>query len=105
MEWDGSRDFEFTIGGRSDLDYTKDPQTRKRVSGGRVLLNGAPVTFRSSTQKTVALFVTEAELYATVLCAQDMLYVLHVIQSLELKVKLPIVLEVDNQGAVDITSS
>ncbi len=105
MEWDGSRNFEFTIGGRSDSDCAKDPQTRKRVSGGRVLLNGAPVTFRSSTQKTVALSVTEAELYEAVLCAEDMIYVLHVIQSLELKVKLPMVLEVDNQGAVDIANS
>ncbi len=39
VEWDGSQDFEFTLGGRSGLDYAKNQQTRKRVSGGRVLLN------------------------------------------------------------------
>ena len=105
MEWDGSQDFEFTVGGISDSDYAKDPQTHKSVSGGRMLLKGAHVTFQSSMQKTVALSVTEAELYAAVICAQDMIYVLHVIQSLELKVKLPMVLEVDNQGAVDIANS
>ena len=70
-----------------------------------MLLNGAPVTFRSATQKTVALSVTEAELYAAVLCAQNMLYVMHVLQSMKLKVKLPMVLEVDNQGAVDLANS
>ena len=68
-KWDGSPKFEFTIGDRSDSDYAKDPQSQRSVSGGRVLLCGAPVTFRSSTQKTVALLVTEAELYATVICA------------------------------------
>ena len=93
------------MGGRSDLDYAKDPQTCKSVSGGRLILNGALVAFRRSTQKTVALLVTEAELYMAILCAQDMIYVLHVIQSLELKVKLSMVLKVDNQGTVDITNS
>ena len=104
-KWDGSPDFEFTIGGRSDSDYGKDPQTQRSVSGGRVLLCGAPVTFRSSTQKTVALSVMEAELYAAVLCAQDMIYVRNVLLSIGLKVKLSMILECNNQGPVDPANS
>lgn len=103
--WDGNPDFEFTIGGRSDSDYAKEPVTRRSVSGGRVLLNGSPVMFKSSTQKTVALSVTEAELYAAVLCAQDMLYVMHVMESMGLKVAKPMVLECDNKGAVDLANN
>ncbi len=38
-ECDVSQDFEFTMGGRSDSDYAKDPQTRKTISGRMVLLN------------------------------------------------------------------
>ena len=51
------------------------------------------VTWRSATQKHVSLSVTEAELYAGVTCAQDMLYVMNVIISLNCKVKLPIPLQ------------
>ena len=39
-----------------------------------MILEGAPVTVKSSMQKTVALSVTKAELMAGVTCAQDMLY-------------------------------
>ncbi len=91
--------------GRSDSDYAKDTQTRKGISGYRVLLEGAPVIFKSSTQKSVALSVCEAEQAARVLCAQDMLYVRHIIKSMGLKVKLPMILEIDNKGAVDLANN
>ena len=57
---------------------------------------------KSSTQKIVALSVTEAELYAAVQCVQDMLYVMRLLNSMGLKVKKPMVLKVDNKGAVDL---
>ncbi len=47
---------------------------------------------------------TEAETYAGVTCVQDMLYMKNVLESLGLKVKLPMVLEMDNQGAVYLTN-
>ena len=104
-EWDGKPDsIEFVISGRSDSDYAKDPSS-KSVSGHRVLLNGAPVMFKSGTQRIVALSVCEAELYAGISCAQDMLYTKHVIESLGLKVKLPMKLEIDNKGAVDLANN
>ena len=71
------------------------------MSGHRVLLNDAPVMFKSGTQRIVALSVCETELYAGISCTQDMLYVKHFIESLGLKVKLPMRLEIDNKGAVD----
>ena len=60
-KWDGNKEHEFIISGRSDSNYAKDTQTRKSISGYRVLLEGAPVMFKSSTQKFVALSVCEAE--------------------------------------------
>ena len=50
----------------------------------------------------VALLVTEVELFVVVLCAQDMIFVMRVLQSIGLKVKLPMELYVDNKGAKDI---
>ena len=75
------------------------------VSGGRVFVNNVPISFRSITQKFVTLSVTEAKIAAGVMVAQDMLYVYHLLESLELEVELPIVLEMDISCALDIAKS
>jgi hypothetical protein len=46
-KWDGSKEHEFIISGRSDSDYAKDMQMQKSISGYRVLLEGAPVMLRA----------------------------------------------------------
>ena len=53
--WDGSRDYKFIISGRSDLDYATDPETRESVTGTRVSVNGTPVSWRSTIQKSISL--------------------------------------------------
>jgi hypothetical protein len=68
-------------------------------------MNNVPISFRSVTQKFVTLSVTEAEIAAGVMVAQDMLYVYRLLESLELEVELPMILEMDNSGAVDIANS
>ncbi len=105
QKWDGSKDHEFIISRRSDSDYAKNTKTRKSISGYRVLLEGAPVMFKSSTQKLVPLLVCKAEQSSGVLCAQDMLYCKNVLESMRLKVKLPMLLEMDNKGAVDLANN
>ncbi len=61
--------------------------------------------FKSLTQKSVALSVCEAEQTAGLLCAQDMMYVPNVLESMGLKVKFPMTLEMDNKGAVDLANN
>jgi hypothetical protein len=56
-------------------------------------------------QKIVALSVTEAETVTAVQCAQDMLYVKRLLESMELQVELPMILEVDSSGAVDLANN
>jgi hypothetical protein len=56
--------------------------------------------FKSSTQKSVALSVCEAEQTAGVLCAQDMMYVWNVLESMGLKVKLLMTLEMLTYGVL-----
>ena len=59
----------------------------------------------TSYQKHVTLSVTEAEQASGVTCAQDMIFVMRSIQSIGLKVKLPMILEMDNKGAVDLANN
>jgi len=100
--WDGDKKFEFTISGRSDSDFAKDIISRRSVSGCSTFLCGAPVSIRSKMQDCVTLSVTEAELVAATQCAQDMLFVMRVLESMDLKVKKPMIREVDNKGAKDL---
>jgi hypothetical protein len=99
-KWDGSQNHKFVISVCSDLDYAKKPKDRRSVSCHVVLLEGAPAIFKSSIERTVSLSTTEAETYAGITCVQDMLYMKNVLESLRHKVKLPMVLEMDNQGTV-----
>ncbi len=102
---DGSKKHEFPLRGRSDSDYAKDTKTRQSVSGYMVYLEGVPTMHGSVMQKTVALSSCEAELNTAVLCVQDMMYQENIIESIGLNVELPMILEMDKKGAVDLISS
>ena len=65
-------------------------------------MNGALAAMKSRMQDEVTLSVTEAELVAATHCVQEMLYVKKLVESMELKVKLPMVLYVDNKGVKDL---
>ena len=49
--------------------------------------------------------IREAELVAGVTEAQDMLHVMLVLETMDLKVKKPMVLEMDSKGAVDLANN
>ena len=55
-------------------------------------------------QKIIALLVTEAELIALVQCVQEMFFVRKVLESMGLQVELPMLIECDNKGAVDLVN-
>jgi hypothetical protein len=91
--WDGKdRNFEFEIGGEADSNYAS-AHDRKSTSGWRTYLCGASVSEKSSTQRNTTFSVTEAELVAGTDCAQDMLYIKKILESMGLKVKLPMILK------------
>jgi len=54
VKWDGNPKFKLRILGRLDLDYAKDAETRKSVSGTSNFLCRAPIIQQSTMQKIVA---------------------------------------------------
>ena len=102
--WNGRKGFEFEIAGWSDSNYAACVETRKSVSGYCVELEGVKIIVRCVGQPIVTLSVTEAELFAAVMCVQDMLYAKKILESIGLKVKLPMILYMDNQGAIDLVN-
>ncbi len=77
------------------MDYAKEPKDRHCISGHVVYLEGAPAMITSSTERMVSLSTTKAETYSGVTCMQDMLYMKNVLELLGVKVKLPMILEMD----------
>ena len=65
----------------------------------------APVREKSQQQNCVTLSVTEAEMVAACKCAQDMMHVRSVMESMELQVRSPIILYVDNRSVVNLVNS
>ena len=90
--------------GKSDSEYAKH-SSRKSVNAGITYLEGAIVKQFSKQMPIVALSTTEAELYAAVLTAQDMMFVYHVLLGMELQVQLPMILFCDNKGRVDLANN
>jgi hypothetical protein len=68
-------------------------------------MNGAPVAEKSKIQQSTTLSVTEAELCSGVDCVQDMLFAMRVIESIGLRVRKPMMLTIDNKGAVDYANN
>eukprot|EP00957_Ditylum_brightwellii_P005702 434331-Ditylum_brightwellii.AAC.1 len=97
-KWDSDPEFEFTVSGRSDSNYATDSETRRSVKGHSTFLNGSPIACKSGIQKRSALSVTEAEGISGVDCAQDMLYAMHLVEGMGLKVAKLMILETDNRG-------
>ena len=101
--WDGKdKSFEFVLDGKSDSDYAACKETRRSVTGYVGYLEGSLVVARSVMQKRSALSKTEAESCALVSCVQDMIFVKQLLESMGLKVRVPIIIRVDNKGTVDI---
>ena len=104
-KWDRNAEFKFEVSGQLDSDYAKDPMMRRSVSGYATFLNGAVVMTKNKMQQSVTLSVTEAELVAATSCAQDMLFIMRVLESIGLKVKKPMILKVDSKGTKDLANN
>ena len=64
-----------------------------------------PILWRSKSQKALALSSSEAEYYALSEAAKDVKFVHMLLTSMNLKVNLPIVVKVDNVGAIFMTQN
>ena len=97
--WDpNDQNFEFILKGESDANYATCKETRRSVSGYVVYLEGSLISVRSGMQKIVALSVSEAEVIALVQCVQEVMFAKKILESMQLKVKIPIEIEVDNNS-------
>ena len=104
-KWDmRDKSFKFRINGKPDSDYATCTETRRSVTGYMVWFEGALISIKSVMQKTVALSSAEAELIALVMCVQEMMFLKKLVESIELQVELPMIVQCDNKAAVDLVN-
>ena len=84
----------------SDSDYAGDPETRISVTGHILFLLGVPIVWKSKAQKSVTLSSAEAEFVAMSEAVKEILFVVNLLESMGVKVKKPVIVKVDNQGAI-----
>jgi hypothetical protein len=87
----------FVMAGKADSAHVSCSDTMRSTGGQTVLLEGAPVVMRSKMQKVVVLSSTETDLMSGTECAQEMPHTMIIVESLGLKVKKPVLLEMDNK--------
>ena len=89
----------------SDSDFAGDADTRRSVSGYVIYLNDSPIAWRSKGQKSVTLSSTESEYVATSEVAMEIVYLARMMEFLEVHMEYPIIVYVDNIGAIYLATS
>jgi hypothetical protein len=80
-------------------------ETRKSVSGFIIYLCRTAISWRSKGQKSVSLSSTEAEYMAISEVVMEILYIVGILKFLDVPLKYPIEVNVDNIGAVYLTKN
>ena len=89
----------------SDSDYAGDQETRISVAGYILYLCEVPISWKSKGQKSVSLSSAEAEYVAISEAVKEIRFVYQVLESMEIEINLPIIVRVDNVGAIYMTEN
>jgi hypothetical protein len=89
--------------GYSDADYANSVDDRRSVTGYVFVFAGAPLSWNSMTQHSVALSTMEAEYYAVCKATQEAIYLRMLFEESGMKVEQPLVIKEDNQACISFT--
>ena len=84
----------------SDSDFANDKDTRYSVYGYIIYFCGVPVAWTTKSMKSVVLSTTKAEYVAVSEVVKEIKFLYQILRSMEIKVPLPIKVQVDNVGPI-----
>ena len=90
----------FYLTRKLDSDFAGNQETRKSITGWLVFFLGVLIAWRSKAQPHITLSSTEAELVAVTDLCCEILFCHQILSFLGITLEYPILVEVDNQGAV-----
>ena len=88
-----------------DASYASDPDKRLSVTGFLIYFCGALVSWKSKLQQSQSLSSTEAEYIAIADVVKEIMYVRNILTSVGITVALPIIVRVDNLGAIYLSKN
>ena len=91
--------------GYSDADYANNVDDRRSVTGYVFVFAGAPLTWNSMTQHSVALSTMEAEYFAVCKAVQEAIYLRMLFEESGMKVDSPMVIKEDNMSCISFTKN
>ena len=95
----------YVLEGITDSEYAGDRDTRISVYGYVIYFCGAPIAWKSKSGKSVTLSSTEAEYFAISEVAKELLFIKQTIESMGIKIELPIKIKTDNVGAIYLSNN
>lgn len=96
---------DYTLEAYVDSDFAGDQGTRKSITGYLVYFCGVVVAWKSKQQGGVTLSSSEAEYYALSEVATELLFVKQIVEFLGVPLQLPMVVHVDNNGAIYLANN
>jgi hypothetical protein len=91
--------------GDSDSEFGADQETRISVFGWNLYFCGALIAWKSKASNSVTLSSTEAEYVALSKITKEVIFVKQVLETMGIGVKLPIIINVDNVGAINLSNN
>ena len=93
------------IKGITDASFASNKETRRSVTGYLIFLNGVLIAWKSKTQHHVTISTTKSEYVALSHVSMEILFVRDILLFLGIEVELPIMVKVDNQGAIFLSNN
>ena len=91
--------------GYSDSDWAGDSKDRKSTSGYCFKISGGVISWKSNKQNCVALSTAEAEYVALSSASQEAIWLIQLLNDLNIHCQLPFVIYEDNQAAISICNN
>jgi hypothetical protein len=89
----------------TNSNYAGCMNTRISMSGYTIFLLGVPILWKSKAQRSVTLSSAEAEFVACAKAAKEIKFVAQILKDMGIKVESPIIVRVDNVGAIFMTEN
>ena len=89
----------------SNNDYAGDPVSKRSISGFVLYVLDIPVSWRSKSQKSISLSSSEVEHITLTEAVREVMFVPKLLESTQIVVKYPVMVRVDNIGAIFMAST
>jgi hypothetical protein len=89
-----------TLSGWVDADFAADLDTRRSHTGYLLMLNGGPISWKSTKQKSVSLSTAESEWYAASEAGKEIIYLRRILDDFGFEQKDPTTLYEDSRAVI-----